>query len=88
MKRMIAVLIAAAGAVLMLAVPVAAEQPSQVVNADGRNGGASAPGPHCHYILVASADNNSPHGMIITGATHQAHVQTGLANGVFQAVAC
>jgi hypothetical protein len=88
MKRTIAGLIAAVGAVLVLAAPIAAEQPSQVANADGRNGGASAPGPHCHYNLVASANNNSPHDMIITGAIHQAHTQTGLPTGVFQAVAC
>ena len=88
MKRTIVALVAAGAATLMLAGPVAAAQPSQVGNSDGRNGGASAPGPHCHYNLVASAHNGSPHGMIITGATHQAHIETGLANGVFQAVAC
>jgi hypothetical protein len=88
MKRTIAGLAAAIGTVVVLAVPVAAVQPSQVANADGRNGGASAPGPHCHYNLTASANNNSPHGLIITGATHQAHTQTGLPTGVFQAVAC
>jgi len=88
MKRTITAVIAAGAAMLMLAGPAAAAQPSQVDNADGRNGGASAPGPHCHYNLVASANNNSPHGMIITGAIHQAHTQTGLPTGVFQATAC
>jgi hypothetical protein len=88
MKRTIAGLFAATAAVVVLAVPVGAVQPTQVVNADGRNGGASAPGPHCHYNLVASANNNSPHGMILTGAIHQAHTQTGLPEGVFQATSC
>jgi len=89
MKRTIAGLVAAAGLVVSLAVPVGAVQPSQVVNVDSRNGGVSAPGPHCHYNLVASANNNSPpHGLILTGAIHQAHTQTGLPTGEFQAVAC
>ncbi len=73
---------------LAMAPAALATQPSQVGNSDGRNGGASAPGPHCHYNLVASEKNRSPHGNIITGATHQAHVQTGLPTGVFQATAC
>ena len=88
MHRMLAWLAATVGLVVLLAVPASAEQPSQVVNADDRNGGASAPGPHCHYNLRASAENHSPHGMIITGAIHQAHVQTGLPTGIFQAVPC
>jgi len=88
MRRAITILAVVTGLALALAGPVSAEQPSQAANADGRNGGASAPGPHCHYNLVASANNNSPHGMIITGAIHQAHTQTGLPTGIFQAVAC
>jgi hypothetical protein len=87
MKRTIAGLVAAVATAVVLAAPVAAVQPSQVSNADGRNGGVSAPGPHCHFNLVASA-NNSPHGQIITGAIHQAHTQTGLPTGIFQAVPC
>lgn len=74
--------------VLAMAVPAFAVQPGQVGNADGRNGGNSAPGPHCHFNLVASEHNASSHGMIITAATHQGHVQTGLPTGVFQETAC
>ena len=88
MKRRIAGVVAAIGVVVVLAAPVAAVQPSQVANSDGRNGGASEPGPHCHFNLMASATNNSPHGQIVTGATHEAHTQTGLPTGVFQAVPC
>jgi hypothetical protein len=88
MRRRIAGLAAVIGVVVVLAAPVAAVQPSQVANSDDRNGGASEPGPHCHFNLMASGKNSSPHGMIITGATHQAHTQTGLPTGVFQAVAC
>lgn len=87
MKRIARVLLVAS--ITMAAAPAAlAAQPTQVANADGRNGGNSAPGPHCHYNLRASANNNSPHGMILTGATHQGHVQTGLPTGIFQATAC
>ena len=88
MRRTITALAVVVGLTVAWAGPAAAAQPSQVANADGRNGGASAPGPHCHVNLVASANNNSPHGTIITGAIHQAHVQTGLPTGVFQATAC
>jgi hypothetical protein len=88
MHRMLAWLVATIALVVLLAVPAAADQPTQVVNADGRNGGASAPGPHCHYNLRASASNQSPHGTILTGATHQGHVQTGLPTGIFEAVPC
>ena len=63
-------------------------QPSQVINANGRDGGASAPGPHCHYNLVASANQQSSFDSIITGAIHQGHTQTGLPTGIFQATAC
>ena len=88
MRRIMTAIALAAGMTLALASPVGAEQPSGVGNSDGRNGGASAPGPHCHYNLVASAHNHSSHGMIITGAIHEAHTQTGLPTGVFQATAC
>lgn len=51
--------------------------------------GAPAPentGPHCHFVLPA--DGNGPFDMIVTGAAHTAHVQTGLPTGVFQATGC
>lgn len=86
MRRTIQLLVLSA--VMALAPAAMAVQPTQVSNADGRNGGSSAPGPHCHFNLVASANNNSDHGMILTGAIHQGHVETGLPTGVFQATAC
>jgi hypothetical protein len=61
-------------------------QPSRVGNAEDRNGGASAPGPHCHFVLPANG--NAAFDQIITGAIHEAHTQTGLPTGVFQATAC
>jgi hypothetical protein len=86
MRRTIQLLVLSA--LLALAPAAMAIQPTQVANADGRDGGASAPGPHCHFNLKASEHNNSGHGMILTGAIHQGHVQTGLPTGVFQATAC
>lgn len=87
MKRSLAILLMVMS-MLSVATPALATQPGQVGHADGRNGGNSAPGPHCHYNLVASEHNNSGHGLIITAAIHQAHVQTGLPTGIFQATAC
>jgi hypothetical protein len=86
MRRAIQLLVFSA--LLTLAPAAMAVQPTQVANADGRDGGASAPGPHCHFNLKASEHNSSGHGMILTGAIHQGHVQTGLPTGVFQATAC
>lgn len=68
-----------------LALPAVAEQqPTRAINAVDRNGGASAPGPHCHVNLVASAHARG-FDTIMTGAIHQAHVVTGLSGAVFQA---
>ncbi|HSL25737.1 MAG TPA: hypothetical protein VLA54_05580 [Acidimicrobiia bacterium] len=68
-----------------LAIPAMAEtQPTGVANALDRNGGNSAPGPHCHINLVASAHSRG-FDVIMVGAIHQAHTQTGLPTGVFQA---
>ncbi len=61
-------------------------QPTGVANADGRNGGASAPGPHCHLVLPAG--DNAAFDDILSGAIHQAHTETGLPTGIFQAVPC
>ena len=70
---------------LGLSIPaMAATQPTGVVNAIDRDGGNSAPGPHCHINLVASAHSGG-FDVIMVGAIHQAHMQTGLANGIFQA---
>jgi hypothetical protein len=70
---------------LGLSLPVmAATQPTGVANAIDRNGGNSAPGPHCHVNLVAS-EHSRGFELIMVGAIHQAHIQTGLANGIFQA---
>lgn len=70
---------------LGLAVPaMAATQPTGVANALDRNGGNSAPGPHCHINLVASAHSGG-FDTIMVGAIHQAHMQTGLTGGIFQA---
>ncbi|MGQ0847747.1 MAG: hypothetical protein ACT4OP_01260 [Actinomycetota bacterium] len=63
---------------------VAATQPTGVSNALDRNGGNSAPGPHCHINLVASSHSRR-FDTIMVGATHEAHTHTGLPTGVFQA---
>jgi hypothetical protein len=84
MRRLL-VLALTAILVLALAVPAFADtQPTGVANALGRNGGNSAPGPHCHLNLVAS-DHSQGFDLIMVGAIHQAHTQTGLPTGVFRA---
>jgi hypothetical protein len=86
--RKIALALAPALLLAASVVPAFADtQPSQVSNAADRNGGASAPGPHCHINLVSS-EHNAAFDQIITGAIHQAHVETGLPTGIFQAVPC
>jgi hypothetical protein len=60
-------------------------QPADVSNVNNANRGASEPGPHCHYVLPASGHNFE---LIISGAAHQGHTETGLPTGIFQATAC
>jgi hypothetical protein len=84
MRRLL-VLVVFVVLVVGLAIPAMAEtQPTGVANALDRNGGNSAPGPHCHINLVASAHSGG-FDVIMVGAIHQAHTQTGLPTGVFQA---
>ena len=83
-------------AVSMLVVPLvlaltagpanADTQPANLGNVANVERGASAPGPHCHLVLPAGG--NEGFDSIITGAAHQAHRETGLSGGVFQAVPC
>jgi hypothetical protein len=76
----------------MLAAPAfGVTQPSSVGNSEGRNGGASEPGPHCHFNLVAGENSNGPFDQIITGTIHEAHVVTGTGiedDPIFIATTC
>ncbi|MGH3650831.1 MAG: hypothetical protein ACRDU9_09000 [Acidimicrobiia bacterium] len=88
MKRAIQMVVLVALLVLVLAPAALAVQPSQT-NADNRNGGVTTVGPHCHFNLKARANNNSPHGDVLTGAIHEAHLTTNVsAGGVFEATDC
>ena len=83
--RRFAVLASSAVLMLGLSLPaMAATQPTGVANAIDRNGGNSAPGPHCHINLVASAHSRG-FDLIMVGAIHEAHTHTGLPTGIFQA---
>ena len=84
-KTVSAVVTAFVCALVLAAAALGDTQPSGVGNAAGRNGGESAPGPHCHFVLPASGHHFD---LIITGAIHQAHTETGLPTGIFQATAC
>jgi hypothetical protein len=64
----------------------ASTQPADLGNVQNVDRGASAPGPHCHYVLAAS--DKGPFDLIITGAAHQGHTETGLPTGTFQATSC
>ena len=61
-------------------------QPANLGNVANVDRGASAAGPHCHYVLPASG--KGPFDLIITGAAHQGHTETGLPTGNFQATSC
>ena len=80
--------VAATALVLSLSAGVAQAdtQPANLGNVANANRGASATGPHCHFVLPAGG--NAGFDSIITGAAHQGHVQTGLPTGVFQATPC
>jgi len=80
--------VAAVGLVLafMPGAAFADTQPANLGNVANVGRGASAPGPHCHFVLPASGAG--PFDMIISGAAHEAHMMTGLPTGIFQATAC
>lgn len=61
-------------------------QPADLGNVTNVDRGASAPGPHCHFVIPAMG--SGPFDAIVTGAAHQAHRETGLSGGVFTATAC
>jgi hypothetical protein len=63
----------------------AATQPADLGNVANVGRGASAPGPHCHFVLPAAGHHVDA---IITGAAHEAHMATGTPTGIFQATAC
>lgn len=64
----------------------AATQPADLGNVANVDRGASAPGPHCHFVLPA--DGNGGFDRIISGAAHEGHVNSGLSGAVFAATAC
>jgi hypothetical protein len=89
MQRILRRVVLAAATVLLLlggGTAFADTQPANLGNVANANRGASAPGPHCHFVLPA--EGKGPFGNIIAGAAHQGHVQTGLPTGIFQATAC
>jgi hypothetical protein len=61
-------------------------QPANLGNVENVDRGASAPGPHCHFVLPAR--DAGPFDDIITGAAHQGHTETGTPTGIFQATTC
>lgn len=87
LKRILAAsTLALAGLGLSMGTAHADTQPADLGNVANADRGASATGPHCHYVLPASG--MGPFDLIITGAAHQGHTQTGLPTGIFQATPC
>ena len=78
--------LALAGVAASTGAALASTQPANLGNVQNVDRGASAPGPHCHYVLPASG--KGPFDLIITGAAHQGHTETGTPTGTFQAAAC
>ncbi|HEX6338963.1 MAG TPA: hypothetical protein VFZ85_18565 [Jiangellaceae bacterium] len=86
-KRVLAAsTLALAGLGLSVGAAHADTQPANLGNVANADRGASAPGPHCHYVLPASG--KGAFDLIIAGTAHQAHTQTGLPTGIFQATPC
>ncbi len=81
-----AFVLAIAGLSTSVGAAQAETQPANLGNVANANRGASATGPHCHYVLPASGKGRFD--LIITGAAHQGHTQTGLPTGNFQATPC
>jgi hypothetical protein len=87
LKRILAAsTLALAGLGLSMGAAHADTQPADLGNVANADRGASATGPHCHYVLPAS--DKGAFDLIITGAAHQGHTQTGLPTGIFQATPC
>lgn len=86
-KRIVAAsTLALAGLGMSVGAAYADTQPANLGNVANADRGASAAGPHCHYVLPASGKGQFD--LIITGAAHQGHTQTGLPTGIFQATPC
>ncbi|HLM65852.1 MAG TPA: hypothetical protein VK306_16265 [Acidimicrobiales bacterium] len=84
MKRAFVVLVVATLTSLGLVSTASAEnQPSQGEHSTGRNDAGFGGGPHCHVLVVDSAQ--SQFDFISVFPSHTAHVHTGLAEGVFVA---
>jgi hypothetical protein len=58
-------------------------QPGQGENSTGRNDAGFGGGPHCHVLVVDSAQDRFD--LIRVFPSHTAHVHTGLVDGVFVA---
>jgi hypothetical protein len=85
MKRTLVV----AGIVMVTSVGLASaasaepNQPGQGEESTGRNEAGFGGGPHCHVLVVDSAQDQFD--LIRVFPSHTAHVHTGLADGVFVA---
>jgi hypothetical protein len=84
MKRTVVVLVVMA---LMLLGPIsgawAQNQPSQGEQSTGRNDAGFGGGPHCHVLIVDSAQANFD--FIRAFPSHTGHASSGLADAVFAA---
>jgi hypothetical protein len=84
MRRAFVVLVVAVLASLGTASMASAQnQPSQGENSTGRNDAGFGGGPHCHLLVVDSAQSQFE--FIQVFPSHTAHVHTGLSGGVFMA---
>lgn len=84
MRRAFVVLVVAMLATLgSVSMASAQTQPGQGENSTGRNDAGFGGGPHCHLLVVDSAQ--SQFDFIQVFPSHTAHVHTGLAGGVFMA---
>lgn len=86
MRRTLSMICLVVALVILLApVALAQSQPTSGDNSADRNAAAVFGGPHCHVNLVAS-ENQDAWDEIWVFPSHNAHVQTGLSDGVFAAI--
>jgi hypothetical protein len=85
MKRAFVIAAVAAATSLGLASAASAEpnQPSAGENSTGRSEAGFGGGPHCHVLIVDSAQDRFD--LIRVFPSHTAHARTGLVDGVFAA---
>jgi hypothetical protein len=82
MRRIVVVLIIVLASLGLAPAAFAQTQPSQGESSTGRNEAGFGGGPHCHLLIVDSAQDNF---VLRVFPSHTGHLHSGLSDGVFAA---